>query len=100
MENIISEAVEAYHEGTDEGIWKLLEEREEEVKHENKIEEDMDELRTLVPDSGTLKGRITQFKHTLYLYWLMKILMGKAMEQISVGMTVSIQGMPSYKHEF
>ena len=29
----------------------------------------------------------------------MKILLGKAMEQISVGMVVSLQGMPSYKQD-
>lgn len=38
-----------------------------------------------------------QFKQMLYLYWLMKSLLGKDMEQILVGMVVSIQGMSKYK---
>lgn len=99
VEHLITEAAEAYHEGTDEGIQKLLEEWEEEIKQGNEIEEDMENWRTLVLDPGNPRGRITKFKQTLYLYWLMKNLLGKAMEQISVGMAVSLQGMPSYKQD-
>lgn len=50
----------------------------------------MDNWRTLVSDAGNTHGRITQFKQTMYLYWLMKSLVGKAMEQISVGMAVIV----------
>lgn len=32
----------------------------------------MEDWRTLVPDLGNIRGRITQFKQTLYLYWQWK----------------------------
>ena len=35
----------------------------------------------------------------LYQYWLMKSLLGKAMEKISVGMVVTVQGLPNYKKD-
>ena len=50
----------------------------------------MENLRTLILNPGNTCGRISQFKKTLYLYWLMKSLLGKAMEQISVGMEVIV----------
>jgi len=62
VENLISEAVEACHEDTDEGIQKLLEEWEEEIKQGSEIEEDMENERALVPDPGNTRGRIMQFK--------------------------------------
>ena len=40
----------------------------------------MENYRTLVPDPKNTRGRITEFKKTLYLYSLMKSLFGKAME--------------------
>ena len=63
------------------------------------MEEETDNWRTLVPDPGNTHGRIKQFKQTLYLYWLVKSLLGKAMEHISVGMAVTLQGMPNYKKD-
>lgn len=54
-----------------------MEEREEEIKQGSETEEDMDNWRILVPDTGNTRGRITQFKQTLYLNWLMKSLLGK-----------------------
>lgn len=53
----------------------------------------------MVLDPGTTRGRITKLKHTLYLYFLMKSLLGKALEQIFVGMAVTMQGLPNYKKD-
>jgi len=83
-----------------EGIHKILEEWEEEVKQDSVKNEEMEDRRTLVPDPGNTKGKITQLKHALYLYWLMKSLLRKAMEQISVGTVVIVQDMTNYKYEF
>lgn len=71
VENFISQVVAAYHKGMNDGIWKLMEQQEEEVKQESEMEEEMENWRTLVPDLGNTRARITQFKKTLYLYWLM-----------------------------
>lgn len=51
----------------------------------------------MVPDPGNTGGLIMQLKQTLYLYFLMKSLLGKAMEQLSMGMVVTKQGLPSYE---
>ena len=80
VEHLIIEVTKAYREEMDEGIRKLLEEWEEEIKQGSETKEYMDNWRTLVLDPGNTCGRITQFKQTLYMYWLMKSLLGKAME--------------------
>lgn len=90
MERIIREAFEAYHEGTEEGIQKILDEWEEEVKQGSEIEEDMDDQSKLVSDPSNTRGQIMQFKQTLYLYWMMKSVLGKAMESTLVGMVISL----------
>jgi len=59
-------------------------------KQGSKTKEDIDKWRTLAPNPGNTCGRITQFKQVLYLYWLMKSLSGQAMEQIFVGMVVTL----------
>lgn len=53
----------------------------------------------MVPNPGNTRCRITQFKHTLYLYFLMKSMLGKAMEQISMGMALTLQGLPNYRKD-
>ena len=63
------------------------------------LEEEMEAWREVFPDLGNTKGRLTQFKHTLYLYWLIKSLMGKAMEQLSMGVAMTLQDMPNYKKD-
>lgn len=48
--------MEAYREGTDVGISKLLEELEEEVKQGSEREEEMDNYRTLLPNPENTRG--------------------------------------------
>jgi len=43
----------------DEGIHKLLKEWEKGIKQDSEIEEDMNNWRTLVPNPGNTRGRIT-----------------------------------------
>lgn len=76
-----------------------MEDWKEEVKQESDTKEELENWRMLVPDPGNTIGRITQFKQTFYLYHLMKSLLGKAMEQIFVGMVVTVQGLPNYKKD-
>lgn len=76
-----------------------MEDWEEEIKKESETEEEMENWRTLVPNPGNTRGRITQFKQTIYLYYLMKSLIRKAMDKIYVGMVVIVQGLPNYKKD-
>lgn len=73
---------------------------EEGVKQDSATDEEIEDWRTLFLDPNNTRSRIAQFKETLYLYWLIKSLLGKAMEHISVGKDVSVQGMLNYKQEF
>ena len=54
----------------------------------------------LVPDPGQTRGKLTQFKHTLYLYWLMKEILEKALEHVVVSMATVVQEFPNYQNEF
>lgn len=47
-------------------------------------------------DQGHNRGCVTQFKHTLFLYWSMKSILGKDLE-VSVGMEAAMQDFPDYK---
>lgn len=79
--NLINESSVAYQLGRSEEIRRLIEEWEVDMKRqESAIEIEMEHWKILVLDTGHTHGRVTQFKHTLYVYWLMKCLMGKAME--------------------
>jgi len=55
--------------------------------------------RMMVPDPENTRGRITKLKHTLYLYFLMKSLLGKVIEKISMGMAITLEGLPNYKKD-
>lgn len=68
VERLISESTGAYREGTNQEIQTLLEEWEAEVKQESEADTELKDWRVLVPDLGNTRGRITQFKRTLYLY--------------------------------
>lgn len=97
VENLIVETTSTYQDEMYEGIQKMIENWEAKIKQESELEEEIDDWGMMVPDLGNTCGRITEFKHTIYFYFLMKCFLGKAMEQISMGMVVTVQGLPSYK---
>ena len=79
LERLIHEAMTPYRVRTDVGIRKILEDWEEQIKEEVDSEEEMESWQEVISDPGDMRGRLTQFNQNLYLYWLMKSLMGKAM---------------------
>ena len=68
IKRLISEAKIAHREGINEEISKLLEDWEEEVKQESEVDTKLDDWRVLIPEPRNTRGKITQFKKTLYLY--------------------------------
>lgn len=60
----------------------------------------MEELRLLVLDHVHTRGKVTQFKYIMYLYWLTKSILGKTMGQISVSMATVVQDFHNYKQDF
>jgi len=59
----------------------------------------MEDWMDLMPDPGHTRGRMTLYKQSLHLYWVMKRLMAKAMEQIALEMAELSQGIPNLKKE-
>ncbi len=62
-------------------------------------EEEMEDWMDIMPDPGHTRGRMTLYKQSLHLYWVMKRLMAKAMEQIALEMAELSQGIPNLKKE-
>ena len=60
----------------------------------------MENWRAMVPDPRHTCGQVTQLKKTLYLYWNMKSLLGKALEYISISVETEVQEFHSYKQDF
>jgi len=99
--NIINEVAEAYHNDSDKEIRQLIEKWEADLnRHTGYKEIEAEDWRVLVPVPGHTCDRIKQFKHTLFLYWSMKGIMGKALEQISLNMVVAMHTFSDYKREF
>lgn len=89
--NLINEVASTSREGINEEISRLIEEWEAHMNHkESATEIEMEDWKILVPVPGHSRGRVIQFKQTLYLYWLMKSLLGKAIEKISMSMATTI----------
>ena len=59
----------------------------------------MDEWNSQLPDPGNTRGFLTLYKKALHMYWVMKHLLARAMEQVAVEMTELAQGMPDIKKE-
>lgn len=62
-------------------------------------EEEMEEWAAIMPDPGHTRGRMTLYKQSLHLYWVMKHLMAKALEQVAMKMAEMVQGLPNVKKE-
>lgn len=46
----------------------------------------MEDWEYLLPDPENTRGRMTLYKQALHVYWVMKTLLGKAMEQVAMEM--------------
>jgi len=59
----------------------------------------MDDWEYLLLDPGNTRGRMTLYKQALHVYWVMKRLLAKAIEQVDVEMAEMSQGIPNLKRE-
>lgn len=101
VSNLINEETNAYREGTNEEIRILIEEWEANLNRQastTKIE--TEDWCTMVSNPRHTHGWVTQSKQTLYLYWIMKSLPGKALEKILVSTSTTVQDFPNYKQDF
>jgi len=59
----------------------------------------MEDWEYLLPDLGNTRGRMSLYKQALHVYWVMKRLLAKAMEQGAMEMAGLAQGIPNLKKE-
>ena len=53
----------------------------------------------LIHDPGNTRGRMSMFKQSLHIYWVMKRLLAKALEQAATAMAELAQGVPNLRRE-
>jgi len=92
------EAEKAYIKGTNEEIRRIIDALENKVLEEASDPE-MEEWSILIPDPGNTRGLLSLYKKALHMYWVVKHLLAKAMEQVAVEMTEIAQGLPNMEKE-
>lgn len=96
MLTIVQEAVRAYREGTDEDIRQQeMEANVMEEQSDPKIEEWVE----IIQDHGNTRGWMMLYQQALHVYWVLKRLLAKALEQVAGEVTEIAQGMPNLKKE-
>lgn len=98
MRRRLQEAEAAYVLDTNPNIRRMIEQLEEEAMQENSDPE-MEDWEQFLPDPGHTRGRMSLYKQSLHVYWGMKRLLAKAMEQVALEMAELIQGIPTMKKE-
>ena len=60
---------------------------------------EMEDWEFLLHDPGNTRGRMSLFKQSLHIYWVMKRLLAKALEQAATEMTELAQGVPNLRRD-
>lgn len=94
----VQEAEEAYYQDTNPNIRNIIDQMEEEALQEQS-EPEMEDWEALLPDPGHTRGRMSLYKQSPHVYWGMKRLLAKAMEQVAMEMAELSQGIPTLKKE-
>jgi len=98
MNRQVRNAERAYCRDTHSGIRRIIQHLEEEAIGEQS-ESEMEDWEYLLPDPGNTRGRMTLYKQALHVYWVMKRLLPKAMEQVAMEMAKLSQGILNLKKE-
>lgn len=78
----MQEAARAYKEGMDVDICKVIQEMEESIMEEDS-EPAMEEWGDIILDLGHTRGRMTLYRQALHVYWVLKCLLARALEQVA-----------------
>jgi len=89
---------QAYCENTNKDMRRIIQQLEEEA-NQGQSGSEMEDWEYLLPDPGNTRGRMTLYKQALHVYWVMKRLLAKAMEQVAMEMAELSQGIPNLKKE-
>lgn len=94
----VQEAARAYQEGTDEDIRRIIQNMESSILEEQWGSE-TEEIAEEVTDPGNTRGRMTLYRQYLHIYWVLKRLLAKALEQGAKEMAELANGVPNIQKE-
>lgn len=92
---MVEEVAQAYQEGTYEDFRRIIQNLESSVLEEQSTSE-TEEWAEMVRDPGNTRGRLTLYRQSLHIYWVLKCLLAKAMEQVVKEMLEITNGMPKH----
>lgn len=98
VDHRVRRAERAYQSNTNPAVRRIIRHLEEETLQEQS-EDEMEEWEFLLHDPGHTRGRMSLFKQSLHIYWVMKGLLAKALEQVAKEMVELIQGNPDMRRE-
>ena len=87
-----------YCQNTNPAIRRIIQQLEEEAIQAQSGSE-MEDWEYLLPDPRNTRGHMSLYKQALHVYWVMKRLLAKAMEQVAMEMAELAQGIPNLKKE-
>lgn len=87
-----------YNKETNEEIRRIIDVLEDRVLEEPSDPE-MEEWSTLLLDPSNTRGRLTLYKQALHMYWVLKHLLAKVMEQVAIEMMEITHEEPEMKKE-
>jgi len=71
----------------------------EEESIQAQSDSEMEDWEYLLHEPGNTRGRMSLFKQSLHIYWVMKRLLAKALEQVAIEMAELAQGVPNLRRE-
>lgn len=95
---VVQEAIRAYREGTSEDIRRIIQDMEANLREEQSDSE-TEEWAEMIRDSGNTWGRMTLYRQSLHIYWVLKCLLAKVLEQVVKEMVEISNGMPNLQKE-
>ena len=98
LEQRIRQAERAYQQDTDPRIRRIVQNLEEEAI-QGQSNSEMEDWLFTVQDPGNTRGRMSLLKQSLHIYWVMKRLLAKALEQVASEMIEIVQKSPDMKRE-
>jgi len=94
----IRRAEQAFRHYPNPAVRRVMQHLEEELL-QGQSEEDREDCEFLIHDPRHTRGRISLFKQSLHIYWVVKGLMAKALEQVAKEMVNLAKGEPDLRRE-
>lgn len=91
-------AEQAFLRFSNQAVRKVMQRLEEEAL-QDQSDEEIEDWTFLLHDPGHTRGRMSLFKQSLHIYWVMKGIMAKALTQVAKEMVNLAKGEPDIRRE-